>query len=291
MKKWAISAILYLVVVVGGYYAYASVAAPVTHDNKEETEHNDTAAPVHEEEETGFHEDEDETASHEDGGAHDEGGADQSGESEVQPSLQVENGELIITLKDLQGNPVSDLEINHEKLLHLIVVSSNLKEYQHLHPETDEPGVFKVSHSLKTGEYKAFIDIKPTGKKYVVEPISFNIGDEHDDHMDNTLQVDDDLVREVQGHKATLVPSSFNKSEEIELSFDLAGEIPEHYLGALGHVVILDEKGQKYIHVHPLEGNDPIFATKFSEPGIYKIWAEFKFNGEVFVFPYVIEIK
>ncbi|WP_342431155.1 hypothetical protein [Neobacillus sp. FSL H8-0543] len=289
MKKWAISAIVYLLVVVGGYYVYASVADPVTHDKQKETEHIDTTAPGHKEEVTGSHEED--ADSHEDEGAHDESGGDHSGESEVHASIQTENGELVIALNDLQGNPVSDLEVNHEKLLHLIVVSSDLKEYQHLHPETNEPGVFNVIHSLKNGEYKAFIDIKPTGKKYVLEPISFLVGEQHDDHSDNALQVDEELVRKVQGHKATLEPSSFRTNEEIELSFDLAGETPEQYLGALGHVVILDEKGEKYIHVHPLAGNDPVFATQFSEAGIYKIWAEFKFSGKVYVFPYVIEIK
>nr|WP_263324863.1 hypothetical protein [Neobacillus sp. Marseille-Q6967] len=280
MKKWAISAIVYLLVVVGGYYAYASVAEPVSHD-EEQTEHNDTAV-VHEEgtEET-----------HDDGG-HDEGGDTHSGESEVQPTLLVENGELVITLKDLEGNPVSNLEVNHEKLLHLIVVSTDLNEYQHLHPETtSEPGVFKVTHSLKEGEYKAFVDIKPKGKTYAVEPIEFMIGEKHDDQSDDSLTVDAGLTKEVDGHQVTLKPSSLNTKDEIKLTFDLAGEIPEPYLGALGHVVILDEKGENYIHVHPLEGDQPVFVTKFTEPGVYKIWAEFQFNGEVVVFPYVIEIQ
>lgn len=279
MKKWALSAIVYLLVVVGGYYAYASVAEPISHD-EEQTEHNVTADVLEEGTED----------THDDGG-HDEAGDTHKGESEVQPTLLVENGELVITLTDLEGNPVSDLEVNHEKLLHLIVVSTDLNEYQHLHPETSEPGIFKVTHSLKEGEYKAFVDIKPKGKTYTVEPIEFMIGEKHDAHSDDSLIVDTNLIKEVSGHHVTLKPSSFNVNEEVELAFDLSGETPEPYLGARGHVVILDEKGEKYIHVHPLEGEQPIFATKFVEPGIYKIWAEFQFNGEVFVFPYVIEIK
>ncbi|WP_045519395.1 hypothetical protein [Neobacillus niacini] len=278
MKKWAISAIVYLLVVVGGYYVYASVAEPDSH-GEEKTEHN---------EKTVVHEDGSDE-SHEEG--HEENDDSHNSVNEVQSSIQLENEELVITLTDLEGKPVSDLEVNHEKLLHLIVVSSDLKEYQHLHPETNEPGVFKVSHSLKEGEYKAFVDIKPKGKNYQVEPISFAVGEKHDDHSDDVLQADTALVREVGGHKAILEPSSLQTNEDIELKFDLAGETPEQYLGALGHVVVLDEKGEKYIHVHPLEGNEPVFATEFHESGIYKIWAEFKLNGEVFVFPYVVEIK
>ncbi|WP_152597373.1 hypothetical protein [Neobacillus niacini] len=181
--------------------------------------------------------------------------------------------------------------MNHEKLLHLIVVSSDLKEYHHLHPQTNEPGVFKISHSLQSGEYKAFVDIKPKGKVYKVEPITFKVGENHIEHNEGSLMVDSELTKEAGGHKVSLLPSSLKTNKEIQLTFDLGGETPEQYLGALGHVVILDEKGENYIHVHPLEGTEPVFATKFSKPGVYKIWAEFKFNGEVFVYPYVVEIK
>lgn len=272
MKKWAFSALVYLMVVVGGYYAYASFS-------DETDSHNDTTAP-HGQEGGSSH-----------GQEHEENGVNHDGESEVTPALQVENEELIITLKDLDGNPISDLEVNHEKLLHLIVVSSDLKEYQHLHPQTNEPGVFKVPHSLPEGEYKAFVDIKPTGKTYVVTPISFMVGENHTKHEEDSLTVDTELTKEAGGHNVKMLPSSLKVNEDIQLTFDLGGDIPEQYLGALGHVVILDQKGENYIHVHPLEGNKPVFATKFSEPGVYKIWAEFKFNGQVFVFPYVIEIK
>jgi hypothetical protein len=271
MKKWTISALVYLFVILGGYYVYASFT---------ETESQNDTNTVHEQEAESSH-----------GQEHGENGENHGGESEVIPTLQVKNGELVITLKDLEGNPVSDLEVNHEKLMHLIVVSTDLKEYQHLHPQTNEPGVFKVPHSLAAGKYKAFVDIKPTGKTYVVAPISFIVGENHNDHEKESLTVDSELIKEAGGHIVKLLPSSFKVNEEIQLTFNLAGDTPEQYLGALGHVVILDERGENYVHVHPLEGTEPVFATKFSEPGIYKIWAEFKFNGQVFVFPYVVEIK
>jgi hypothetical protein len=271
MKKWAISALVYLLVVMGGYYVYASFAEPESH--------NDNKATLKQEEESPH------------GQEHEENGDNHDGGSEVIPNVQVNSGELVITLKDLTGNPVSDLEVNHEKLLHLIVVSTDLNEYHHLHPQTDEPGVFKVPHTLPAGEYKAFVDIKPISKTYIVAPIPFMVGENHNQHEEDSITVDTELIKKAGGHTVKLLPSSLKVNEDIQLTFDLAGDTPEQYLGALGHVVILDQKGENYIHVHPLEGNEPVFATKFTEPGIYKIWAEFKFNGQVFVFPYVVEIK
>jgi hypothetical protein len=301
MKKWAISAVVYLLVVVGAYYAYASYTGNEVNHAGEVEKHNNEDSEVagHEE----GHGDKGDTSGHEEGhgeksdtsghaeghgDSHDEHGGDHA--SEVLPMLHEESGNIILTLKDLNGNLVSELDVNHEKLMHLIVVGKDLQMYKHLHPESTTPGVFKVEHGLEDGEYKFFVDIKPKDLAYEVQSISFIIGSPDEGHH-HGLQVDEQLVKQVDEHLVTLKPTSLTANEDIQLKFDLNGETPEHYLGALGHVVILDEKAEKYIHVHPHDGNEPIFETKFTEPGIYKIWAEFKFGGEVLVFPYVVEIK
>ncbi|MFS0593189.1 hypothetical protein AB1L05_16505 [Cytobacillus horneckiae] len=54
------------------------------------------------------------------------------------------NGEITIELKD-KNNHFPELEVSHEKLMHLIVVSSDLKEYHHLHPEDQHEGGYSRS--------------------------------------------------------------------------------------------------------------------------------------------------
>ncbi|WP_141432289.1 hypothetical protein [Bacillus sp. 03113] len=274
MKKWTLSALAYLLVVVIGYYAISTI------NNKAEV--SSASKNMHEEHSNSTHAGKKET--------HNDHEAEPNTNSEVQTTLKIEQQEIMINIKDQQEKPVSDIKINHEKLMHLIVVSADLSTYQHLHPEVKEPGVFTVPHSLEEGEYKAFVDIKPKNLAYEVKPIPFQIGESHD-LSSHSLQPDSNLTKEIDGHQVTLNPSSLNVNQEIQLSFDLNGETPEPYLGALGHVVILDEKAEQYVHVHPQEGEKPVFETKFTEPGIYKIWAEFKFNGNVSVFPFVVEIK
>jgi hypothetical protein len=291
MKKWTISAVVYLLVIVGAYYAYASFSG----ENLEEANHgtkesqHDSNSSHNEGGEEGHAEtdlEETETSGHE----HSDH-SEPTDSSEVLATVHEETGNLFITLKDDKNNPVSEIEVNHEKLMHLIVVSSDLTEYYHLHPESVEPGVFKTPHTLKNGEYKIFVDIKPKNLAYRVQPQSFILGNPDSEHGHQHLQPDATFVKEVGGHKVTLQASSLAANEDIQLKFDLNGEVPEQHLGALGHVVILDENAIEYLHVHPHEGNEPIFETKFTKPGIYKIWAEFKFAGEIFVFPYVVEIK
>jgi hypothetical protein len=300
MKKWAISAVVYLLFVTGGYYAYASFTGTepeeANHATVEEQHHtgSEYTENSNEEEHGESHMEHEETSGNSEEGDHGDshsGHEGTVGSSEVLPVITEENGDIVITLKDQNSDVVSDLEVNHEKLMHLIVVSTDLDVYKHLHPVSNQPGIFNVEHGLEAGDYKLFVDIKPKDLSYEVQPIELMIGSSGEGHDHGALSLDKELMKQVNDHKVTLQPTSLNANEEIQLKFDLHGESPEQYLGALGHVVILDEEAQNYIHVHPLEGEKPVFQTKFTKPGIYKIWSEFQFDGEVFVFPYVVEIK
>jgi hypothetical protein len=300
MKKWAISAVVYLLFVTGGYYAYASFTGTepeeANHATVEEQHHtgSEYTENSNEEEHGESHMEHEETSGNSEEGDHGDshsGHEGTVGSSEVLPVITEENGDIVITLKDQNSDVVSDLEVNHEKLMHLIVVSTDLDVYKHLHPVSNQPGIFNVEHGLEAGDYKLFVDIKPKDLSYEVQPIELMIGSSGEGHDHGALSLDKELMKQVNDHKVTLQPTSLNANEEIQLKFDLHGESPEQYLGALGHVVILDEEAQNYIHVHPLEGEEPVFQTKFTKPGIYKIWSEFQFDGEVFVFPYVVEIK
>lgn len=300
MKKWAISAVVYLLVVTGGYYAYATFTGTksesANHSNADEQHNKGTEQTENskKEEHGESHTEHEDTSGNNEEGDQGEGHSEheeQPGSSDVLPTVSEESGNVVITLKDQNGEAVTNLEVNHEKLMHLIVVSTDLGVYKHLHPVSNEPGLFKVEHELEDGDYKIFVDIKPKDLSYEVQPIELIIGSSSEEHDHAALPLDKELIKQVDNHKVTLQPTTLNVNEEIQLKFDLNGETPEQYLGALGHVVILDEKAENYIHVHPLEGDEPVFETKITKPGIYKIWSEFKFNGGVFVFPYVVEIK
>jgi hypothetical protein len=239
-----------------------------------------------------YHEEETELTDEEEQ-AHDEHNEHKTvdGESEVDPLIEVDKDQLTITLVDEVNQPVTELEINHEKIVHLIIVDEHLNVYSHLHPEEVAPGQFKVNHGLKDGNYKAFVDIKPTNLSYTVHPINFAIGEAEQGHQHDTLDPDVELTQTVNGHEVTMYPSSLKIDEPVQLIFELDIEKLEPYLGAMGHVVILDEQANNYLHVHPVNEEEPIFETTFTEPGIYKIWAEFQQNGIVNVYPFVVEIE
>ncbi|WP_160720588.1 hypothetical protein [Bacillus sp. USDA818B3_A] len=276
MKKgimiWAISAIVYLGIVIAGYSVYASI-------NPKSEEHDNRATTAQEEESMNHQHSDQEHENH---------GANTT--SEVTPKVSYANGEITIELKD-KNNHVPELEVSHEKYMHFIVVSSDLKEYHHLHPEKKGDGIYQQKVSLVGDSYKAFVDIKPKGLQYSVMPIKFHVGETHHEHGVNELVADSDFTKTINGQTVELTTESFEVNKEITLNFDVKDAKPEPHLGALGHVVILDEAGEKYIHVHPVSNGKTVFETQFDKPGIYKLWAEFKFHGQVNVYPFVIEVK
>ena len=277
--RWTLSAVLILVMVIGSYSVYAKYAEPGTSEHAGHDVEQNTSDTKDEEKQEHGH------------GDHGESQGSVSNESDITPTLHYENNVIHIELKDKEGKAVEELEVNHEKLMHLIIVNDDLQQYYHLHPKNKGNGVFTIQHELTNGNYKAFIDIKPKDKNYVVQQLPFEVGtgDAHGKH--EPLKPDTAFSKTVNGNTVTMSPDTFKSNEEIVLEFDLKNGKPEPYLGALGHVVILDESGDKYVHVHPASETDTKFATKFDQPGIYKIWGEFKINGKVNVYPFVVEVK
>ncbi|WP_217597545.1 hypothetical protein [Cohnella sp. GbtcB17] len=54
--------------------------------------------------------------------------------------------------------------VNHEKLLHLIMVNHDLSFFSHIHPEFKGDGTFTVNTSFPaSGDYKVLADFIPTG--------------------------------------------------------------------------------------------------------------------------------
>ncbi|KAA0544591.1 hypothetical protein FZW96_19470 [Bacillus sp. BGMRC 2118] len=278
MKKWVISAIGYLIVVILGYSIYSFTVAPET--TEVQTEHGEEAS------DHGAH------GTGDDSEGHGDHGSDTNTESEVEIDFKAEENNIAIQLKDQQGEPLDDLDVNHEKLLHLIIVDEHLDQYYHLHPDKTGKGRFEMEKALEDGNYKAFVDIKPANAAYHVEPIGFTIGKTEAAHGHGSLKPDQNFKKTVNGIETKLDINSFTVGEDITLAFSFDDSVVlQPYLGAMGHVVILDEAAENFIHVHPASDVETKFITNFDKPGIYKLWAEFQINEKVHTYPFVIEVK
>jgi hypothetical protein len=68
----------------------------------------------------------------------------------------------------------------------------------------------------------------------------------------------------------------------------------EPYLGATGHLLIVDRELRAAIHGHPEGAPSPGPTVDFDPvlpaPGRYKLWVQFQRKGRVLTIPFVIEV-
>ncbi|MDQ6421363.1 hypothetical protein RB620_18205 [Paenibacillus sp. LHD-117] len=207
---------------------------------------------------------------------------------------------IAMNITDRDGNKIEKFDINHEKLMHLIIVSRDLSEFYHLHPDYEGEGVFRQEAVLPSGgEYRLFADFKPTGGEQATLSGSVHVSG---DEPGNPLVPDTELTEEVDGTTVSLSLSTMKAGEASELTFSFADagtnkpvKDLEPYLGAIGHVVIVGEGAEHYLHVHAENGNgsgpDAVFATTFPEPGTYRIWGQFQRNGKTFIAPFTVKVE
>ncbi|MDD9272183.1 hypothetical protein ACFPES_34710 [Paenibacillus sp. GCM10023248] len=241
------------------------------------------------------------------GGSHEAGGKEQvqavfgvkSSGGQTAAKAQ-DDTPLTIQIQDAAGKPVNEFDLNHEKMMHLIVVSKDLSYFNHIHPEYQGKGLFTVTTRFPAGgDYKLFADFAPSGKEKSV--LSHALTVQGNAASPAGLKPDAKLTATVNGTEVALAIDGLKAGAEANLTYtfkDAATKAPvqnlQPYLGAVGHVVILDAAAEQYLHVHPTDekstGPSAKFMTTFPQSGIYKIWGEFQRDGQVFAVPFVVKV-
>jgi hypothetical protein len=124
-------------------------------------------------------------------------------------------------ITDLDGKPVTQFEEVHEKLMHLIVVSSDLEKFWHIHPVLQPDGSFIQEESFPEGNYKLWADVKPQGGTDQNLSSGFDVGNKM--LTPAQLHPDQTFTKDFEGLKVTLRPSkeSIKAGEPLMLNFDL----------------------------------------------------------------------
>jgi hypothetical protein len=179
---------------------------------------------------------------------------------------------------DIDNTPISDFDIVHDKLMHLIVVSRDMSWFNHLHPEHKGNGVFELEATLpRAGAYKLYADYHPTERENEVAQHAFTVGGAR--AVASTPRLTADSPRgawitktvksapEGEPDKVTgpayqvalmPMPAKLEAGKEVMLHFqvrDASGKPVklERYLGATGHLVLLSADSNTYLHTHPLD--------------------------------------
>jgi hypothetical protein len=197
---------------------------------------------------------------------------------------------ISFTIEGPDGHPVTEYDVEHEKLLHLIAVRRDFSGFQHVHPELDADGVWTTDLDLTPGEWRVFADFKATGAypltlgtdlavsgDYAPAPPSAEVRTARVD--DYTVTIEGDLTA---GEDARLTVSVSKDGRPVT---DL-----EPYLGAYGHLVALREGDLAYLHVHPdgtpgdgetEPGPDVVFYAAVPSGGGYRLFLDFQHDGVV----------
>jgi hypothetical protein len=202
---------------------------------------------------------------------------------------------LAINIQDKAGKAVNNFDSFQDKQMHLIVVSDDLRFFQHVHPTFKGNGRFEINPNFPApGSYTLFSNYKPAGEKeqVLVEKLTIpgNVPLPTElEKFSNTKILADTKVN------LKLAEANIKAGKEVKLSFDLQEATKNQsvknlqpYLGEKGHLVIVRSSSplsvSDYIHAHALKDSSPgqvNFMSSFPQKGTYKLWLQFNRNGKV----------
>jgi len=234
---------------------------------------------------------------------------------------------LSFHVEGTDGRPAK-LATVHEKKVHTIVVSDDLSEFAHIHPEPRRGGSWSVDYTpAKAGGHTVFAEMTPQGRGAKTELKRFDLDVAGTAATPVVLKADK-RAKTVGSLKVDLEtdPRSLRAGEPAMLTFDLTdaktGKAPdkmEKYLGAQGHAITISADRKNFVHAHPLEdgampdmpgmdhgampgmdqGAAPAasgkstkiqFAATFPEQGLYKVWGQFQRDGKSVTVPFVVKV-
>ena len=161
--------------------------------------------------------------------------------------------------------------------MHLIVVRRDLRRFQHLHPAQAADGSWSTPITLPdAGVYHAFADFTTRGARHALGTDLFAAG-----RFAPLALPGPSATATTDGYTVAL-----NEPHAGELRFEVTrNQAPvddlQPYLGARGHLVMLRAGDLAYEHVHPLAADALAFDTGAAQPGLYRLFLQFRHGGTV----------
>jgi len=225
-------------------------------------------------------------------------------DAELLPRSDGGASRLRLQVRDPESDaPVAAFLDVHERPLHLFIISRDLDQFAHVHPSRGADGAFELDHVLAPGVYLLIADFLPAGGtsqlvhrmvatpgydgSLFASPPSLTVG--------LTEQV-------VSGLRIRMIADAAAPRRAIPIRFEMTDAstgVPvtdlEPFLGAPGHLLVVDNALTVAIHGHPegdaTAGPSVTFAPVLPADGRYKLWVQVQRKGEVITAPFVIELR
>jgi hypothetical protein len=200
------------------------------------------------------------------------------------------------------GVPVDAFTHIHERLLHLFIVSRDLSFFAHEHPERTKDG-FELRRELGPGAYMLIADFMPSaGTPQMVQRLIVTPGYAASPFAAGPELEPDTADKTVEGLRVRLEADPIRAGRESVMRFSVTDAETgrpvtdlEPYLGAPGHMLIVNGDLTRAVHAHPTVavtiGPDIAFDVLLPAPGYYKAWLQVQRSGKVITVPFVIDVE
>ncbi|MBI2148919.1 hypothetical protein HYU23_04515 [Candidatus Woesearchaeota archaeon] len=190
------------------------------------------------------------------------------------------SSELTFNIRDkTSGLPVPELDIVHDKIMHVVLVRNDLEYFDHIHPKQKETGLFSVPYKFYAqGEYRVWIDFTVDGIQHIVDFDVMVTGNSEDQPAPDNME---NLNIEIK------LPSEIKVNEPAKLDFIVRDNnnnpifIKEKFLGANAHLIVIDKTLSEFGHSHDekFDGDNNIpFEYSFKNTGQHKLWLQFSID-------------
>jgi len=216
---------------------------------------------------------------------------------------------LKVALHDKNKKPIKDLQVSHERILHLIFLSEDLSEFKHVHPEDFgqiatqnlTSGIFDISLTLsRPGRYRVLVDANRMGNE-VSSTNWLNV-----QGSGSAILIDKNLNRNKIFDKYKVVlniqPRNPKAGEAVHLSYNIEKDgkqilDTDKFLGADMHLLIAPLDLSIMSHTHGLKADakdNPLGEIDahyiFPYPGLWKVYGQFQHQGRVITTDFMVEV-
>lgn len=220
-------------------------------------------------------------------------------------------GSLVIRPEALVGGDavqiIEDLQIVHEKYIHLILVRNDGWDFLHLHPDPIEMGNRSTQVLFPSaGTRTIYADL--VSKEFGPQVLTWTLTVDGTKTPYTPTPVQGTWVVITKWGKDYTIswsnPSSINATyfDVISNQWEL-----QPYLGALWHMVAINLDTMDYSHVHPIiapetnhdhswhtswhDNQKTSFMAHFTKPWIYALFIQVQVDNEIVTLPVTIEVK
>lgn len=226
------------------------------------------------------------------------------------------------------SQPITSYAVEMTKPLHVIIVDSSLSTFLHIHPTAGADGVFRIEQRFPApGAYYLYADGVPNSGDHQVFRFSLGIGKGGAARQIAAVPTGRELTvgpYTIDLSKARLTAGIVDELEVEVYEGGAPARDLHPYLGAPAHAVFLNTRDLTYVHVHPMlagaamSGMDMkgmnesgmslsamnrdlpdsvalpasmVLHVSVKEPGLYKMWLQFRGGARLYVAPFVLRAE